>query len=663
VSRDPGATSARHLRALFDAGVATGLTDGQLLERFATRRGESAELAFAALVERHGPMVLRACRGILNDDHEAMDAFQATFLVLVRKAGSLWVKDSLGPWLHRVACRAAVRARAGAARRRAAEQKAAEAATSRHDDRATSDLAAALHEEVDRLPERYRAPIVLCELEGRTVEEAARHLGCPVGTLKSWLSRGRGRLRDRLTRRGLAPSAGALGAQFPAEVAPAAMPAPLAEATARAAAQFLAGGTANGVVPDAVVSLIQAELRAMSMIKLKTAAAALAAGIGIVSAVALAFQTPGPRPRPAGQAAEADPAPATAVIRPVVSEVTDYQDYTGRTEAVVHVEVRARVSGFLERVHILPGMTVKAGDPLFDIDPRPYQAKLAQADALVAQAEAHLKGLEEALRQTRTLAERAKVVSQGELNQIEGKRDEGASALQAARAARDLVKLDLDATRLKAPIGGKVGRVLLTPGNLVVADTTPLATISSTDPVLVYFQVDERTVLRSRRLGREGKAGAVIEPGLPVRVGLADEDDLPWPGKVDGVDDRIDPASGTLRVRASLPNPEGFLLPGMFARVRLNVGAPHQAVLIPEGVVTTDGGKSYVFVAGDRNVIERRAVNVGQQHDKFRVVEGGVTSTDRIVVDPRGKRPGMTIKPEEAPPPGLGVEPDQAPRP
>jgi RND family efflux transporter MFP subunit len=662
VSRDLAATSARHLRALFDAGVSTGLTDGQLLERFATRRGESAELAFAALVERHGPMVLRACRGILNDDHEAMDAFQATFLVLVRKAGSLWVKDSLGPWLHRVACRASARARSDAGRRRAAERKAAEAAASRHDDRAIGDLAAALHEEVDRLPDRYRVPIVLCDLEGRTVAEAARHLGCPVGTLKSWLSRGRGRLRDRLTRRGLAPPAGAVGAEPPAEVAPASVPAPLAAATVRAAAQFLAGGTASGVAPAEVVSLVRAELRATSMIKLRTASAALAAALGIVSAGALAVPTPGPRPRPAGQAAEADPAPATAVIRPVVREVTDYQDYTGRTEAVFHVEVRARVSGLLERVHVVPGMTVKAGAPLFEIDPRPYQAKLDQAEALVAQAAAHLARLEADHRRAQRLAEKGNL-GREDLDRIEGDRTEAIAALKAAKAAMDLVKLDLDATRLKAPIGGKVGRVFLEPGNLVVADTTPLATLFSTDPALVDFQVDERTVLRSRRLRREGKAGAVIESGLPVRVGLADEEDLPWRGKVDVVDGRIDQATGTLRVRASLPNPEGFLLPGMFARVRLDVGAPHKALLVPEGVLTSDQGTRYLFVVGDRDVIERRAVKVGLKHDGFRVVEGGVTSSDRIVVDPRGKRPGMTIKPEDAPPPEPGSGPDQAPRP
>jgi RNA polymerase sigma factor (sigma-70 family) len=183
------------LRMLFDAGTATGLTDGQLLERFATRGGDSAEAAFAALVDRHGPMVWRVCRAILRDDHDAEDAFQATFLVLVRRAGTLWVRDSLGPWLHRVASRAAARARVMASRRRAAERRAIAMSDRNREDAVGEEVAGLVHAEIDRLPERYRMPVVLCDVEGRSYEEAARHLRCPVGTVKSRLARGRERLR------------------------------------------------------------------------------------------------------------------------------------------------------------------------------------------------------------------------------------------------------------------------------------------------------------------------------------------------------------------------------------------------------------------------------------------------------------------------------------
>ena len=188
----------RHLDTLFRVGTVGGLTDAQLLERFTSRRDEAAELAFAALVERHGPMVLRVCRAVLRDAHEAQDAFQATFLVLVRRAGSLWVRDSLGPWLHQVAYRTASCARSAAARRRRHERRAAELTARPADDGDRDDLEGVIHEEVGRLPERYRAAVVLCLLEGLTPEQAARHLGCPVGTVHSRLARGREQLRGRL---------------------------------------------------------------------------------------------------------------------------------------------------------------------------------------------------------------------------------------------------------------------------------------------------------------------------------------------------------------------------------------------------------------------------------------------------------------------------------
>jgi RNA polymerase sigma-70 factor (ECF subfamily) len=207
------ATIARQLSTLFHVGTIGELTDGQLLERFVTGRGEPAELAFAALVERHGPLVLHTCRSIVRDELDAEDAFQATFLVLVRKAGTLWTRDSLGPWLHQVAYRAARHARSDSIRRKIVEQTAAEMASVRAvAEPACDDLNAVVHEEVARLPDRYRVPVLLCDLEGRTYEQVARHLGCPVGTVKSRLARARERLRNRLARRGLDMPAGLFAA-------------------------------------------------------------------------------------------------------------------------------------------------------------------------------------------------------------------------------------------------------------------------------------------------------------------------------------------------------------------------------------------------------------------------------------------------------------------
>jgi RNA polymerase sigma factor (sigma-70 family) len=248
------------------------LTDGQLLERFARGDGPAAELAFAALVERHGAMVIRVCRAHLADPHDRQDAFQATLLVLVEKARGLWVRDSLGPWLHQVALRTASRARAAAIRRKRLEQRAAEIMASRdhHEDTGDPELARVLHEEIERLPERYRVPIVLCDLEGRTCEEAARVMGRPVGTIKCWRSRGRERLRVRLIRVGLAPSVAA-GAALRADAARSAVAAPAADQAARAAIRILADGIGAGVVPASVSMLVKGVMRSMFLNQLRTA--------------------------------------------------------------------------------------------------------------------------------------------------------------------------------------------------------------------------------------------------------------------------------------------------------------------------------------------------------------------------------------------------------
>jgi len=271
---------------LYHLGPTGELTDGQLLERFAAGSGETAELAFAALVDRHGPIVLRVCRAILRDEHDAQDAFQATFLILVSKARSLWVRDSLAPWLHQVAYRAAHCNRTRIVRRRVHERTVAEKAPAWvSTEVGGEDIGEILHQEIERLPERYRAPVVLCDLEDRTHEQAARHLGCPVGTVKSRLARGRERLRVRLTRRGLAPINDSLGEIAVAEPAPAALavPAALAGSTVRAALGLEASQTAAGVVSDPVVVLVEEVLKVAFLAKIRIVSAVLLT-LGIVGA-------------------------------------------------------------------------------------------------------------------------------------------------------------------------------------------------------------------------------------------------------------------------------------------------------------------------------------------------------------------------------------------
>ncbi len=307
------AISLKGLETLYNLGAVGNLTDGQLLEWFVAGRGagEAAEAGFTALVDRHGPMVLRVCRQTLGDTHDAQDAFQATFLILVRKAGSVRKRDSVASWLHGIARRVALRAKSDRSRRRDYERRSAE--MSARTESQTPDEPGCwpeLHEELARLPEKYREPLVLCYLEGLTTDEASRRLGCPQGTVLSRLSRARERLRDRLTRRGLAAPAGLMAGGLSADVVPAALSHAVVQSALR-----LAGGAATTIVPASVAGLTQGILRTMILTKLGitaaavTTVAALAAGAG-----ALALQGPASRTRAAQASNTSRPAPAPSEL-------------------------------------------------------------------------------------------------------------------------------------------------------------------------------------------------------------------------------------------------------------------------------------------------------------------------------------------------------------
>jgi RNA polymerase sigma factor (sigma-70 family) len=271
-------SALREIRAIFVSGTQIGLSDGELLMRFIDREGEAAQSAFAALVQRHGPMVFRVCRRLLVDSHDSQDAFQATFLILVRKAGSLKDRDSVGPWLFGVACRVAARSRSTSARRARHERRYVEMSepSQPSEDPDRADLQVLIHEEIGRLPERYRVPVVLCYLGGVNQEDAAEQLGWPIGTVRSRLARARERLRGRLSRRGVALSAGSLLGTLTANASAVAPPA-LVNSTVGIAMRFAAGRMATaGVVPASVDALMREVYRSFFMIRLKIAMAVLA---------------------------------------------------------------------------------------------------------------------------------------------------------------------------------------------------------------------------------------------------------------------------------------------------------------------------------------------------------------------------------------------------
>jgi RNA polymerase sigma factor (sigma-70 family) len=286
----------RYVRTLFAAGTLSGCTDQQLLERF--RAGdESAEHAFAALVERHGPMVLHVCRSTLGNSQDGDDAFQATFLVLVRRARSLWVRDSLGPWLHGVAIRVARQARVTATRRRDHERRFAERtpviSSGSFHEAEQAEISHRVHEELSRLPGRYRAPLILCHLEGLTHEQAAEQLCCPVGTVRSRLARGRERFRAQLLKRGLAPCSSVVGIEVLDRTVQSAIPPSLLERACEAVLVPSAGELVPAVVPLSVIKLTEGAIQTMFLTKLRAVSASaiivtlLGTGIGVSARQAL----------------------------------------------------------------------------------------------------------------------------------------------------------------------------------------------------------------------------------------------------------------------------------------------------------------------------------------------------------------------------------------
>jgi RND family efflux transporter MFP subunit len=390
----------RELRTLFNVGTVRELTDGQLLERFATGRGEAAELAFAVLVERHGSMVLRVCRGVLADPHDTQDAFQATFLVLIRKARRLWVRESLGPWLHQVAYRTASCARSAAARRRRHERRAAAAVVEPRHDELPDDLGRMLHEEIDRLPQRDRALVILCDLEGRTHEQAARHLGLPIGTVKSRLSRSRDRLSERLRRRGLAPDSSLLAAALRPDGLASCLPPALLESTTRVAVQWVA---VRSILRGSAATLAQEVLRSMAL----TGWWKLTSVLLIAGATASGVEFLAQRGKPGfealaggnAQAARGDDMPVAEVK---TGKLAGRVIERGSVEASRVEPVTCQVEGGSTIIRIVPeGSRVKKGDLICELDSAGLKDQLINQTIARKRAEANYQNA----RLTREVAE------------------------------------------------------------------------------------------------------------------------------------------------------------------------------------------------------------------------------------------------------------------
>jgi RND family efflux transporter MFP subunit len=332
---------------------------------------------------------------------------------------------------------------------------------------------------------------------------------------------------------------------------------------------------------------------------------------------------------------------------PVTREVVDYEDFTGRTESLRSVLVRARVTGYLDKFYFKEGAKVKAGDVLFEIDPRPYQAQLEAARAQVAVAQANLKIANAVYARARQAASSGMgTVSALELEQDRAQQEQAQANLKLARANLETAQLNMDFTRVRAPVTGRTGRNYIDPGNLVKADDTILTTIGTEDDMYANFDMDERTVLRLLRLMRAGKIQDPDRVELPVFLGLADEEGFPHKGKIRIVDNKIDPSAGTLRAWGFFENPNKMLAAGLFVRIRVPVGEPHKALLISEAALGTDQGQKFLFVVNDKNEVEYRPVKVGRLHDGLRVVTDGLREGERVVLNGLQRvRPGAKVEP------------------
>ncbi len=341
-------------------------------------------------------------------------------------------------------------------------------------------------------------------------------------------------------------------------------------------------------------------------------------------------------------------APIVTVSHPAEIEVVDNYYFEGYTAAVSSVDIRARVTGYLSKIYFQDGADVKEGDPLFLIDPRPYQAELDQAKAELARVEAQLKRLDaDYARAEKLLPNRT--ITKEDFDKIAADRAEAQAEVKSRQASIEKANLDLHFAAIKAPISGRISRRLVTEGNLIAANQTLLTTIVSIKPIYAYFDVDEPTVLKVRKLVREGKIKSAKETDMPVYLGLDIDNDYPYRGSINFIENKIDQKTGTLKLRAVFPNDDEAISPGLHARIKLPLGEPYKALAVPERAIGTRQGNKFLYVIDAKNEVAERPVTLGTLHDGMRVIAKGVESQDRVIVDGLQRvRPHVVVDPREA---------------
>ena len=378
--------------------------------------------------------------------------------------------------------------------------------------------------------------------------------------------------------------------------------------------------------------------------------ALVGAGLGIAASfgtAALFLDLPMSTVAVAAAPAQAPAIPVT-VAMVEARDITTWEEFSGRLEAVDRVEIRSRVDGAIQSVNFREGALVKAGDLLFTIDPSPYQAAVAQAQGQVASAKAKLDLARLQFERARKLSE-SKAISQSDMDQRQNAVTEAEAGMMTAQAALQTVNLELGYTEVRAPVAGRVGKVEITVGNLVAAGSTSLAltTLMSVDPIYASFNASEEIVTKAlAELPFVSGASPAIEQ-IPVEIGTLADSDTPTRGKLQLIDNQVDAASGTISVRAVFDNPGGKLIPGQFVKVRMGQPKAEPKILVSERAIGTDQDKKFVFVVDAENKVVYRPIQLGGMAEGQRVVESGLKAGDRIVVNGLQRiRPGAIVAPE-----------------
>jgi len=367
--------------------------------------------------------------------------------------------------------------------------------------------------------------------------------------------------------------------------------------------------------------------------------------LSLIAIVLLQGCEPSKAETPAGP-----PAPDVSVAEVVARNVTQWDEFNGRVAAVETVSIRPRVSGRVDEVSYTEGQEVEKGQVLFVIDPRPFQAALKLAEAELARASTQAKLAKTEMARVSKLLE-AKMISQEDYDKRAAAAQQGDAQIQAAAAAVEIARLNLEFTEVRSPINGRAGQALVTAGNLVNAEISPtlLTTVISLSPVYVYFEGDEQTYLRYVEMARNGERPSSRDVQNPVRVGLANEVGFPHEGYMDFVDNQLDPETGTIRARAVLDNQQRIFTPGLFARVQLLGSGSKAVLLVDDKAILTDQDRKYVYLLGPENRAVRRDVETGRLAEGLRVITSGLSAGDQVIVHGVQKifYPGMVVNPQQ----------------